>query len=132
MSCQVAQLLVKTNKVNNALETKTKALKTQLIVMREQFPSIAKGKQNNDHKDPQIDPQNEETYLRHNQPTNWLRNNVNKESSTRHVFSKVWAELSAKTAILEQLYADNALADHLNPAAAAARGTVMPYPGVTF
>ncbi|KIJ52733.1 hypothetical protein M422DRAFT_242638 [Sphaerobolus stellatus SS14] len=98
--------------------------------MREQYPLIAKGKQNNNHKDPQMDSLDEETYPHHRQPSNWLGDNINEESMndqcTKHALSKVQAKLSAKTAILEWLYADNAPANHLNPAAAAARGTYIP------
>ncbi|KIJ22965.1 hypothetical protein M422DRAFT_276544 [Sphaerobolus stellatus SS14] len=79
--------------------------------------------------------------------TNWSNNYVNEEStngqpkvdpeliqstaqsnnrsSTKHALSKAWTELSAKTAILEWLYADQAPADHLNQAAMAARSTCM-------
>ncbi|KIJ47134.1 hypothetical protein M422DRAFT_249446 [Sphaerobolus stellatus SS14] len=44
-------------------------------------------------------------------------------SDIKPVLSIVWAELSAKTAILEQLYADQAPADRLNQVATAARNT---------
>ncbi|KIJ42886.1 hypothetical protein M422DRAFT_253992 [Sphaerobolus stellatus SS14] len=44
MSRQAAQLLVKTNESNSALEARTRTLRTQLIVIREKYPTIAKGK----------------------------------------------------------------------------------------
>ncbi|KIJ25444.1 hypothetical protein M422DRAFT_273586 [Sphaerobolus stellatus SS14] len=44
-----------------------------------------------------------------------------------HALSKVWTELSAKTAVLKQLYADQAPEGHLNQAATAARNTCMEY-----
>ncbi|KIJ40447.1 hypothetical protein M422DRAFT_256693 [Sphaerobolus stellatus SS14] len=51
----------------------------------------------------------------------------NNRSGTKHALGKARTELSAKTAILERLYADQAPADHLNQAAIAARSTRMEY-----
>ncbi|KIJ25228.1 hypothetical protein M422DRAFT_273836 [Sphaerobolus stellatus SS14] len=49
------------------------------------------------------------------------------QSDTKHTLSKAWTELFAKTAILEQLYADQVPENHLNQAAMAARNTHMEY-----
>ncbi|KIJ53902.1 hypothetical protein M422DRAFT_241157 [Sphaerobolus stellatus SS14] len=121
MSRQAAQLLDKTNKSNSALEART--------------------------KDPHKDPYNEDIDPHHERPSNW--SNVDKESTTgqhkiepeliqstdgpnnrsnpKQALGRARIELLAKTAMLEQLYADQALADHLNQAATAARNTRMEY-----
>ncbi|KIJ43428.1 hypothetical protein M422DRAFT_253308 [Sphaerobolus stellatus SS14] len=109
---------------------------------------IAKGKLSSQPRDPTRDP-NEEIDSHSEQPTSWSNNHVNEESTngqpnidhelmqstpqpnnmsdTKHALSKAWIELSTKTAILEQLYADQAPGDHLNQAATAARNTCMEY-----
>ncbi|KIJ49328.1 hypothetical protein M422DRAFT_246419 [Sphaerobolus stellatus SS14] len=51
----------------------------------------------------------------------------NNRSGTKHVLSKARTELSAKTAVLEWLYADQAPEGHLNQAATAARNTRIEY-----
>ncbi|KIJ29870.1 hypothetical protein M422DRAFT_268649 [Sphaerobolus stellatus SS14] len=53
MSCQAAQLLAKTNESNSALEARTRTLRTQLIAIREKYPTIAKGKSSIHPRDPQ-------------------------------------------------------------------------------
>ncbi|KIJ47607.1 hypothetical protein M422DRAFT_248605 [Sphaerobolus stellatus SS14] len=60
MSHQAAQLLVKTNESNSALEARTRTLQTQLIVIREKYPTIAKGKSSIHPRDPTKDPNNED------------------------------------------------------------------------
>ncbi|KIJ40893.1 hypothetical protein M422DRAFT_256081 [Sphaerobolus stellatus SS14] len=149
MSRQAAQLLVKTNESNSALEARTRTLQTRLVVIREKYPTIAKGKSSIQHRNPTRDPNNEEINPHFEQPTSWSNNHVDEESTngqpnvdpelmqttprpnnrsgTKHALSKARTELSAKTAILEQLYADQAPADHLNQAAMAARNTRMEY-----
>ncbi|KIJ43336.1 hypothetical protein M422DRAFT_253539 [Sphaerobolus stellatus SS14] len=99
--------------------------------------------------DPTRDPNNEEIDPHSEQPTSWSNNHVDEESmndqhniahelmqstpqpnnrlDTKHALSKAWTELSAKIAVLEQLYADQAPAHHLNQAANAARNTHMEY-----
>ncbi|KIJ40854.1 hypothetical protein M422DRAFT_256015 [Sphaerobolus stellatus SS14] len=74
MSCQAAQLLVKINESNSALEARTRTL-----------------------------------------------------SNPKQALGRAQTELLAKTAVLEQLYADQAPADHLNQAATAAQSTHMEY-----
>ncbi|KIJ42730.1 hypothetical protein M422DRAFT_254185 [Sphaerobolus stellatus SS14] len=118
-------------------------------MIREKYPTIAKGKSSIHSKDPTRDPNNEELDPHSEQPTHWLNNQVNEESTndqpnvdpkliqttprpnnrsgTKHALSKTQTEFSAKTAILEQLYADQTPADHLNQAAMAARNTHMEY-----
>ncbi|KIJ40875.1 hypothetical protein M422DRAFT_256041 [Sphaerobolus stellatus SS14] len=62
MSRQAAQLLVKTNESNSALEARTRTLRTQsqLIAIREKYPTIAKGKSSMHPRDPTKDPNNED------------------------------------------------------------------------
>ncbi|KIJ44842.1 hypothetical protein M422DRAFT_251826 [Sphaerobolus stellatus SS14] len=130
MSRQVAQLLVKTNESNSALEARTRTL--------EKYLTIAKGKSSSHPRDPTRDPNNEEIDSHSERPTSWSNNhvdeestngqpNIDHESDTKHALSKARIELSAKTATLEQLYTDQAPEDHLNQAATAARNTCMEY-----
>ncbi|KIJ30151.1 hypothetical protein M422DRAFT_268395 [Sphaerobolus stellatus SS14] len=110
MSCQVAQL--------------------------EKYLTIAKGKSSIHPRDPTWDPNDEEINLHSERPTHWLNNHADEESmngqpnidpelmqtiprpnnrsGTKHALSKARSKLSAKTAVLERLYADQAPADHLN------------------
>ncbi|KIJ26311.1 hypothetical protein M422DRAFT_272661 [Sphaerobolus stellatus SS14] len=149
MSRQAAQLLVKINESNSALEARTRTLRTRLIMIREKYPVIAKGKSSSQLRDSTRDPNNEEINPHFERPTSWSNNPVDEESTngqpnidhelmqstprpnnrsgTKHALSKARTELSAKTTILEQLYADQAPADHLNQAATAARNTRMEY-----
>ncbi|KIJ42845.1 hypothetical protein M422DRAFT_253945 [Sphaerobolus stellatus SS14] len=149
MSCQAAQLLVKNNESNSALEARTRTLRTRLIAIREKYPTIAKGKLSSQPRDSTRDPNYEEINPHPEQPTSWSNNPVDEESTngqpnidhelmqstprpnnradTKHTLSKAWTELSAKTAILEQLYADQAPEGHFNQAATAARNTCMEY-----
>ncbi|KIJ26965.1 hypothetical protein M422DRAFT_271927 [Sphaerobolus stellatus SS14] len=127
MSRQAAQLLAKTNESNNALEARTRTLRTRLIAIREKYLTIARAN---------LGPQPE-------RPSNW--SNVDEESTSdqpniepelipsaggpnntsnpKQALGRARTELLAKTAILERLYADQAPADHLNQAATAARST---------
>ncbi|KIJ47464.1 hypothetical protein M422DRAFT_248881 [Sphaerobolus stellatus SS14] len=116
MNHQVAQLLVKTNESNNALKIKSRALKICLITIREKYPLIAKGKSNNHPRDPQVDPHNEGINPHQEQPIKLISTTPqpNIRSGTKPTLSKAQTELSAKTAVLEQLYADQVPADHLN------------------
>ncbi|KIJ40000.1 hypothetical protein M422DRAFT_257060 [Sphaerobolus stellatus SS14] len=149
MSRQAAQLLEKTNESNSALEARTRTLQTRLIMIREKYPMIAKGKLSSQPRDSTQDPNNEEMDPHSERPTSWSNNHVNEEltndqpnidhelmqstphpnnrSGTKHALSKARTELSAKTAILERLYADQAPEGHLNQAATAARNTRMEY-----
>ncbi|KIJ25985.1 hypothetical protein M422DRAFT_272997 [Sphaerobolus stellatus SS14] len=99
---------------------------------------IAKGKSSIRPRDPTRDPNNEEIDPHSERPTHWSNNhideeltngqpNIDPESGTKHVLSKAWTKLSAKTAIIEWLYADQVPADHLNQAATAARNTLTEY-----
>ncbi|KIJ37834.1 hypothetical protein M422DRAFT_259708 [Sphaerobolus stellatus SS14] len=60
MSRQAAQLLAKTNESNSALEARTRTLRMQLIVIREKYPTIAKGKLSIRPRNPQKDYNNED------------------------------------------------------------------------
>ncbi|KIJ54774.1 hypothetical protein M422DRAFT_240861 [Sphaerobolus stellatus SS14] len=142
MSCQVAQLLVKTNESNSALEARTRTLRTQLIAIREKYLTIAKGKSSMHPRDPTKDPNNDDIDPHSEQPINWSNNYVDEEltngqpnvdpeliqstdgsnhrSDPKQVLGNARTELLAKTAVLERLYADQAPADHLNQAATAA------------
>ncbi|KIJ38348.1 hypothetical protein M422DRAFT_258999 [Sphaerobolus stellatus SS14] len=119
MSCQAAQLLVKTNESNSALEARTRTLRTQLIVIREKYLMIAKGNWLNNPVDEEST--NGQPNIDHELMQSTLR--PNNRSGTKHALSKARTELSAKTAILEQLYADQAPEGHLNQAATTARNT---------
>ncbi|KIJ35060.1 hypothetical protein M422DRAFT_262816 [Sphaerobolus stellatus SS14] len=123
MSCQAAQLL--------------------------KYPTIAKGKLSSQPRDSTRDPNYEEINSHPGRPTSSSNNPVNEElmngqpnidhelmqstprpnsrSDTKHALSKAWTKLSAKTAILEQLYADQVPEGHLNQAAMATRNTHMEY-----
>ncbi|KIJ35470.1 hypothetical protein M422DRAFT_262243 [Sphaerobolus stellatus SS14] len=105
MSCQVAQLLVKTNESNSALEARTRAFWLNNHV-NEEFMT----------DQPNVGPQ-----LMQSTPR------PNNRSGTKHVLSKAQTKLSVKAAILEQLYVDQVSADHLTQAATAVRNTHMEY-----
>ncbi|KIJ53774.1 hypothetical protein M422DRAFT_242023 [Sphaerobolus stellatus SS14] len=109
MSHQVAQLLVETNESNSALEARTRTWRTQLIAIREKYPTIAKGKSSIHPRDPTKDPNNEDS-----------TDGSNNRSDPKQALGNAQTELLAKAAILERLYADQAPADHLNQAAMAA------------
>ncbi|KIJ55421.1 hypothetical protein M422DRAFT_240036 [Sphaerobolus stellatus SS14] len=139
MSRQVAQLLVKTNESNSALEARTRTL--------EKYLTIAKGKLSILPRDPHKDPNNEDLDPHPERPSNWSnideestsgQHNIdpkliqstdesNNRSNPKQALVKAWTELLAKTAVLEWLYADQAPADHLNQAATTARHTRMEY-----
>ncbi|KIJ30847.1 hypothetical protein M422DRAFT_267559 [Sphaerobolus stellatus SS14] len=145
MSRQAAQLLAKTNESNNALEGRTRNLRTRLIAIREKYPTIAKGKSSIQPSDPHKDPNSEDLGPQPERPSNW--SNVDEESTSdqpnvepelipsaggpnnrsnpKQALGRARTELLAKTAVLERLYADQAPADHLNQAATAARSTRM-------
>ncbi|KIJ52663.1 hypothetical protein M422DRAFT_243442 [Sphaerobolus stellatus SS14] len=147
VSRQAAQLLVKTNESNSALEARTRTLQTRLIEIREKYPTIAKGKSSMHPRDPTKDPNNEDIDPHSERPSHW--SNVNEESmngqhnvdpeliqstdgsnnrsNPKQALGRARTELLAKTAVLERLYADQAPADHLNQAATAARSTHMEY-----
>ncbi|KIJ53257.1 hypothetical protein M422DRAFT_242388 [Sphaerobolus stellatus SS14] len=127
MSHQAAQLLVKTNESNNALKARTRTLRTQLITIREKYPTIAKGTSSSQPRGPTRDPNYEEINPHTERPTSWSNNPIDEWSDTKHALSKARTKLSAKTAVLEQLYADQAPEGHLNQAATAARNTRMEY-----
>ncbi|KIJ28131.1 hypothetical protein M422DRAFT_270628 [Sphaerobolus stellatus SS14] len=142
MGRQAAQLLAKTNESNSALEARTRTLRTQLIVIREKYPTIAKGKSSFRPRDPQKDHNNEDGSLdpQPEQPSNWLnideestsdQHNVdpeliqstdgpNNRSNPKQALGRARTKLLAKTAGLERLYADQVPADHLKQVAAAA------------
>ncbi|KIJ34793.1 hypothetical protein M422DRAFT_262972 [Sphaerobolus stellatus SS14] len=139
MSCQAAQLLEKTNESNSALKARTRTLENYLM--------IAKGKSSIHPRDPTRNPNDEEINPHSERLTHWSNNHTDEEltngqpnidpevmqttpnnrSGTKHALSKARTELSAKTAVLEWLYADQAPANHLNQAATAARNTRMEY-----
>ncbi|KIJ28593.1 hypothetical protein M422DRAFT_270096 [Sphaerobolus stellatus SS14] len=120
MSCQVAQLLVKTNESNSALEARTRTL--------EKYLTIAKGKSSIHPRNPTRDSNGEEINSPSERPTHWSNNHADEESMNgqpnvdpesmqttsppnnrsgiKHALSKAQTELSAKTAVLEWLYAD--------------------------
>ncbi|KIJ46731.1 hypothetical protein M422DRAFT_249895 [Sphaerobolus stellatus SS14] len=103
MSRQAAQLLVKTNESNSALEARTRTLRTWLNNPVDE--ESMNGQHNSDPELMQSTPR------------------PNNRSETKYVLSKTRTELSAKTAVLEQLYADQAPEGYLNQAAIAARNT---------
>ncbi|KIJ28415.1 hypothetical protein M422DRAFT_270274 [Sphaerobolus stellatus SS14] len=125
MSRQVAQLLVKTNESNSALEARTRTLRTRLIAIRERYPTIAKGKSSIPPRDPIKDPNNEDIDPHSERPINWSDNYVDEESTNgqpnadpeliqstdgsnnrsnpKQALGKARTELLAKTAMLERL-----------------------------
>ncbi|KIJ48696.1 hypothetical protein M422DRAFT_247557 [Sphaerobolus stellatus SS14] len=106
---------------------------------------VAKGKLSIQPRNPTRDPNNEKIDPHSEQPTSWSNNHIDEKSTngqptvdpelmqstpqpnnrpgTKHMLSNAWTKLSAKTTILEQLYADQAPVHHLNQAATAARNT---------
>ncbi|KIJ38296.1 hypothetical protein M422DRAFT_258938 [Sphaerobolus stellatus SS14] len=121
MSCQAAQLLEKKNESNNALEARTRTLRTQLITIREIYLTIAKGKSGIHPRDPTRDPNNEEIDPHSERPINWSNNYIDEELMNGQ--PNIDPELTQSTAQSNNRSGTKHALDHLNQAAMTARST---------